>query len=325
MTIHIRRREFLITLGSMTVAGPLAVRAEQPKMPTIGALVIGNVSPEEFWRVFRQGLRDLGYIEGQNIRFEFRSAQGQIDRLPELAAELVRLKVDVIVTWFTPTAVAAKQATREIPIVMAETGDPIGTGLVMSLSRPGGNVTGIASVTAELAGKSVQLIRDMLPSARRVAALANATDPFSKPFLEQIQRGGEVTGTAIKPIRISNNEEFESAFAAMERERPDAIIVQPSLPSKRAAELALQHRVPAVSVPRWFVDEGGLMSYSPIYADLFHKAAVYVDKILKGAQPADLPVEQPTRFQLVINMKTAKAIGITVPAALLARADEVIE
>jgi putative tryptophan/tyrosine transport system substrate-binding protein len=209
--------------------------------------------------------------------------------------------------------------------VMAETGDPIGTGLVMSLPRPGGNVTGIASVTAELSGKCVQLIRDMLPSARRVTALANATDPFSKPFLEQIQLGGEATGTAIQPIRISNNEEFESAFAAMERDRPDAVIVQPSLPSKRAAELALQHRVPAVSVPRWFVDQGGLMSYSAIYADLFHKAAVYVDKILKGAQPADLPIEQPTRFQLVINMKTAKALGITVPAALLARADGVIE
>ena len=260
MTIHIRRREFIITLGSMAVAWPLVARAEQPKMPTIGALVIGNISPEEFWREFRQGLRDLGYIEGQNIRFEFRSAEGQIDRLPKLAAELVRLKVDVIVTWFTPTAVAAKQATQEIPIVMAETGDPIATGLIMSLSRPGGNVTGIASVTAELAGKSVQLICDMLPSARRVTALANATDPFSKPFLKQIQLGGEVTGTAIMPIRISNNEEFESAFAAMERDRPDAIIVQPSLPSRRAAELALQHRVPAVSVPRWFVDEGGLMS-----------------------------------------------------------------
>jgi len=312
---YIQRRKFLATLGgSAAAAWPLAARAQQPKVPTIGALVIGNISPEEFWREFRQGLRDLGYIEGQNIRFEFRSAEGQINRLPELAAELVRLKVDVIVTWFTPTAVAAKQATREIPIVMAETGDPIGTGLIMSLPRPGGNVTGIASVAAELAGKSVQLIRDMLPSARRVSALANATDPFSKPFLEQIQLGGAATGTAINPIRINNNEEFESAFAAMERDRPDAIIVQPSLPTKRAAELALQRRVPAVSVPRWFADQGGLMSYSAIYADLFRKAAV-----------ADLPVEQPTRFQLVINMKTAKALGITVPATLLARADEVIE
>jgi len=325
VTIHIRRREFIITLGSMTVAPPLAARPQQPKVPTIGALVIGNISPEEFWREFRQGLRDLGYVEGQNIRFEFRSAEGHLDRLPELAAELVRLKVDIIVTWFTPTAVAAKQATREIPIVMAETGDPIGTGLVASLPRPGGNVTGIAAVTAELAGKCVQLIRDMLPSARRVSALANVTDPFSKPFLQQIELGGEATGTTINPVSISNTEEFESAFAAMERDRPDAIIVQPSLPSKRAAELALQHRVPAVSVPRWFVDEGGLMSYSAIYAELFRKAAVYVDKILKGAQPADLPVEQPTRFQLVINMKTAKALGLTVPAALLARADELIE
>ena len=324
MPVTIGRRELVAALGSVAV-WPRAARAQEPKVPTIGALVIGNISPEEFWREFRQGLRDLGYIEGQNIRFEFRSAEGHIDRLPELAAQLVHLKVDVIVTWFTPTAVAAAKATREIPIVMAETGDPIGTGLVKSLSRPGGNVTGIASVTAELAGKSVQLIRDMLSSARRVTVLANAIDPFSKPFLEQIQLGGEATGTAINPIRISNNEEFESAFAAMERDRPDAIIVQPSLPSRRAAQLALQHRVPAVSVPRWFVDQGGLMSYSAIYADLFRKAAVYVDKILKGGQPADLPVEQPTRFQLVINMKTAKALGLTVPPALLARADEVIE
>jgi ABC-type uncharacterized transport system substrate-binding protein len=165
----------------------------------------------------------------------------------------------------------------------------------------------------------------MLPSARRVTALANATDPFSKPFLEQIELGGKATGTAIHPIKISSSEEFETAFAAMEKDRPDAVIVQPSLPTKRAAELALQQRVPAVSVPRWFAEQGGLMSYSAIYADLFRKAAVYVDKILKGDRPADLPVEQPTRFQLVINMKTAKALGIEVPPTLLARADEVIE
>ena len=321
-----RRREFMSLFGAAAAVWPLAGRAQQPaKLPTVGALVLGSTDPEQFWREFRQGLRELGYVEGQHIRFEFRSAQGQANRLPELAAELVRLKVDVIVTWFTPPTQAAKQATHEIPIVMAETGDPIGTGLVASLPRPGGNVTGMASVAAELAGKSVQLIRDMLPSARRVTALANATDPFSKPFLEQIQLGGEATGTAINPVRISNNEEFESAFAAMERDRPDAIIVQPSLPSKRAAELALQHRVPAVSVPRWFVDEGGLMSYSAIYADLFRKAAVYVDKILKGAQPADLPVEQPTRFQLVINMKTANALGLTIPESFLSRVDEMIE
>ena len=206
MANHIGRRKFLATLSGAAAVWPLAVRAQEPKVPTIGALVIGNISPEEFWREFRQGLRDLGYVEGQNIRFEFRSAEGQINRLPELAAELVRLKVDVIVTWFTPTALAARRATREIPIVMAETGDPIGTGLVASLPRPGGNVTGLASVAAELAGKSVQLIRDMLPSVGRVTALANATDPFSKPFLEQIQLGGETTGTAINPVRISSND-----------------------------------------------------------------------------------------------------------------------
>jgi len=324
---HVRRRELTSLLGGAATAWPLgAARAQQPaKLPVVGALVIGNIDPTEFWREFRQGLRELGYVEGQNIRFEFRSAEGRLDRLPELAAELVRLKVDVIVTWFTPTALAAKQATHEIPIVMAETGDPIATGLIASLPRPGGNVTGIASVTAELAGKSVQLIRDMLPAARRVTALANATDPFSKPFLEQIELGGKATGTAIRPIKINNSDEFETAFAAMEKDRPDAVIVQPSLPTKRAAELALQQRLPAVSVPRWFADEGGLMSYSAIYADLFRKAAVYVDKVLKGAHPADLPVEQPTRFQLVINMKTAKALGLTVPPALLARADDVIE
>jgi putative ABC transport system substrate-binding protein len=192
MATYIRRREFLLILSGAAAAWPVAARAQQPKVPTIGALVIGNISPEEFWRELRQGLRDLGYIEGENIRFEFRSAEGQINRLPELAAELVRLKVDVIVTWFTPTAVAAKQATLEIPIVMAETGDPIGTGLVMSLSRPGGNVTGIASATAELAGKTVQLIRDMLPLARRVTALADRsllqTLPRTDPAWRQSYR-----------------------------------------------------------------------------------------------------------------------------------------
>jgi putative ABC transport system substrate-binding protein len=319
-----RRREFL-TFASVAVLSPLASAAQQPKVPTIGALVIGNTDPEEFWRVFRQGLRDLGYVEGQNIRFEFRSAEGQANRLPELAAELVRLKVDVIVTWFTPPTQAAKQATRQIPIVMADAGDPVGMGLVASLARPGGNVTGIAGMTAELSGKCIELIREMLPAARRVTALANATDPFSKPFLEQVQLGGEATGTTINPIKISSREEFEAAFAAMEKERPDAVIVQPSLPSKRAAELALKHHVPAVSVPRRFAEEGGLMSYSPRIADLYRKAAVYVDKILKGAQPADLPLEQPTIFELVINLKTAKALGLTVPPIFLARADELIE
>jgi len=325
MAIHVNRRKFIASLSGVAAAWPLAARAQQPKLPTIGALVIGNIDPEQFWREFRQGLRDLGYVEGRNIRFEFRSAEGHLDRLPELAAELVRLKVNVIVTWFTPTALAARQATHEIPIVMAETGDPIGTGLVASLPRPGGNVTGMASVAAELSGKCVQLIRDMLPSARSVTALANATDPFSKPFLEQIKLGGEATGTTVNAIEVRSSEEFEHAFVGMEQDRPDAVIVQPSLPTKRAADLAVKHRVPAVSVPRWFAEQGGLLSYSAKYVELFRHAAVYVDKILKGSQPADLPVEQPTHFELVINLKTARALGLEIPPTLLARADAVIE
>ena len=270
-------------------------------------------------------MRELRYVEGQSIRYEFRSDQGQASRLPKLAAELVQLKVDLIVTWFTPAAQAAKQATREIPIVMALAGDPIGTGLVESLNRPGGNITGMAGVTAELAGKSVEIIRELLPSAHRVVALANAPDPFSKPFLEHIRLGGVATGTTIDAKMIRGAEELEAAFSEMEKERPDAIIVQPSLPSKRSAELALRYRIPAVSAVRGFVDEGGLMSYAAAEADMYGHAALYVDKILKGAKPAELPVEQPTKFLLIINMKTAKSLGLTVAPAFLARADEVIE
>jgi putative ABC transport system substrate-binding protein len=270
-------------------------------------------------------MRELGYVEGQSIRFEFRSDEGQAGRLPELAAELVRLKVDMIVTWFTPAARAAKQATREIPIVMALAGNPIETGLVESLARPGGNVTGMSNVGSELAGKTIELIRELLPSARRVAALVNAPDPFSKPFLEQIRLGGQATGVTIDAIMIRGAEELEAAFPAMEQKRPDAIIVQASLPAKRLAELALRYRIPAVAVVRAFVEEGGLMTYSAAEADMYRRAAIYVDKILKGAKPADLPVEQPTKFELVINLKTAKALGLDIPFHLRQRADELIE
>jgi putative ABC transport system substrate-binding protein len=320
-----KRRELLALLGGAAATWPFAILAQQARVPTIGVLVVGAPGSQQFWKLFQQNLRELGYIEGQNIRFEFRSDQGQAGRLPELAAELVRLKVDLIVTWFTPAATAAKQATREIPIVMALVGDPVATGLVESLARPGGNVTGMAGVAAELAGKCVELIRDMVPSARRVAALVNAPDPFSKPFLEKIQLGGTAMGTIIDPKMIHSAEELEAAFPAMEKERPDAVIVQPSLPTKRVAELALKYRMPSVSVARGFVEEGGLLSYAAVETDTYRRAAIFVDKILKGAKPANLPVEQPTRFALVINMKTANALGLTIPPAFLARADEVIE
>jgi putative tryptophan/tyrosine transport system substrate-binding protein len=320
-----RRREFITLLGGAAATWPSAGVAQQAKLPTIGVLVVESPGSEQFWQLFQKAMRELGYAEGQSIRYQFRSDRGQASRLPELAAELVLLKVDLIVTWFTPAAQAAKQATREIPIVMALAGDPVGTGLVDSLNRPGGNVTGMAGVTAELAGKSLEVIRELLPSARRVAALANAPDPFSKPFLEHIRLGGVATGTTIDAKMIHGAEELEAAFQQMEKERPDAVIVQPSLPSKRSAGLALRYRIPAVSAVRGFVDEGGLMSYAAAEADMYRQAAVYVDKILKGAKPADLPVEQPTKFVLTINMKTAKALGLDVPWFLQQRADEVIE
>ncbi len=320
-----RRREFITLLGGAVTAWPLTARTQQRKLPKIGVLVAGKPDPGPFWRLFREGLRDLGYIEGQTILFEFRSAGGKADLLNELAADLVRLKVDIIVVWQTPTALAARQATHEIPIVMADVGDPVGTGLVASLARPGGNVTGLAGVTAELAGKSVELIRGMMPSARRVAVLLNVTDPFRKPFLEQIQHAARTVGVGIEPIMVGGGNELDAAFSRMSQEQIDAVIVQPSLPTKRAADLALQHRLPAVSVPRWFAEEGGLMSYSARLAELYHQAASYVDKILKGAKPADLPVMQPTKFELVINLKTAKALGLTIPPSVLVQADEVIQ
>ena len=227
-----RRRDFITLLGGGAATWPLAARAQQPKAPTIGILVRAVPGSEEFRHLFPEALRDLGYIDGKNIHFEFRSDEGQINRLPELAAELVRLKVDVIVPWFTPAAAAAKQATREIPIVCAACGDPVGTGLVESLSRPGGNVTGISGVVGELSVKLVELVREIMPSARRIAALANVPDPFSKSFLKQLESAGQATGTSIEPVLIRTPEELDAAFPVMEKSRTDAIIVQPSLPKR---------------------------------------------------------------------------------------------
>jgi putative ABC transport system substrate-binding protein len=320
-----RRRQVFKVIAGLTTFWALAASAQQPRVTTIGVLVRGAPGWQRFWESFREALRQLGYIEGKNVRFEFRSDQGEIGRLPELAAELVRLKVDVIVPWFTPAAIAAKQATHEVPVVCAACGDMMGTGLVESLARPGGNVTGCSSLNAELSGKFVELIREMVPSARRVAVLANAPDPFSKVFVKQIQLAGEATATEIDTIMIHSAEELDAAFVSMEGSRPDAVIVQPSLPTKLAAELALSHRIPAICGWRDFVHDGGLMAYFATETNMYRAAAVLVDKILKGAKPADLPVEQPTRFELLVNRKTAKALGLEIPPTLLARADEVIE
>jgi putative tryptophan/tyrosine transport system substrate-binding protein len=321
----VRRREFITLLSGIATAWTLSARAQQRKVPIIGVLVVEAPGSEEFWRLFRGDMAELGYVEGKNIRYEFRSDRGQVSRLTELAAELVRLDVDLIVTWFTPAAQAAKAATHDIPIVMAIAGDPIETGLVDSLSRPGGNVTGMSGVNAELGGKCVELIREMLPSAHRVLVLANAPDPFSKPFVEQVRAGGTAAGIVIEAKMLRSAEELEAAFEDMDKERPDAIVVQPSLPAKRAAELAVKYRIPAISTFRNFAEQGGLVSYAAVVAYLYRRAAAYVDKILKGAKPGNLPVEQPSQFELIINMKTAKALGLTMPSSLLARADQVIE
>ena len=320
-----RRGDLFAFFGAAAALSPLAGIAQQQRMPTIGVLVVQSPGSERFWRLFQEDLRQLGYIEEKNIRFEFRSDEGQASRLPALASELVWLKVDLIVAWFTPAAIAARQATSKIPIVMALVGNPVETGLVESLASPGGNVTGMAAVGAELAGKCVQLVRELLPLANRIAALVNAPDPFAEPFLRQIRLNGAASATAIDPIMIHSAAELDAAFSEMEEKRPDAVIVQPSLPIKRVAALAVRHRIPAVSFIRDFADEGGLMSYGSEEADAYRRAAVFVDKILKGAKPGDLPIEQPTHFELVVNMKTAKALNLTIPPLILARADEVIE
>jgi putative ABC transport system substrate-binding protein len=318
---QLKRREFITLLGG-AAAWSFTARAQQSNLPRIGVLILANQEP--FWSELRAGLREHGYREGQNIAFEFRYADGNHDRLRELAAELVRLRVDVIVAHFTPAATAAKQATSDIPIVMAWAGDPVGTGLISSLARPGGNVTGLSG-GGGLSGKSLELIRDTLPGARRVTALAHAPDPFSVPFIRQVEEAGRIAGIDIQTIKISGAEDLKSAFAGMTTERPDAIVAQPSLPRKPVIDLALQHRLPLFAAIALFAYEGGLMSYSISQKDMYRRAAYFVDRILKGTKPADLPVEQPTRFELVVNLKTAKALGVTIPPTLLARADEVIE
>jgi ABC-type uncharacterized transport system substrate-binding protein len=321
----VRRRDFLGAVGGLAVAWPHGAPAQFAKQTTIGILVLGNPEPAPFLRAFRDGLRDLAYTEGRNIRLEILSAEGRVSLLPERAAEVVGLKVDVIVTLQTPPTMAAKQATREIPIVMAGVGDPVETGLVASLSRPGGNVTGLSWGPAEVIGKNVELIREVLPSAHRIGALANETDPFAKPFLAQIGSATRSVGLEVDSIGSRPSEPLEPLFKTMTDKRIDAVIVQGSMLSKKAAELALNFGLPSFSLVREWPLLGGLMSYAPNFDELYRAAAVYVDKILKGAKPAELPVQQPTKFELVINLRTAKTLGLTIPPALLARADETIE
>ena len=297
-------------------------------MDRVGVLLLDNAAAAlsaSFLGVMRDELRKAGYVEQQNVLFDFVSAEGKIDQLPKLAASLVALKVDLIVALLTPCAHAAQQATREIPIV-AYAGDPVETGLVASLARPGGNITGVSAMTSQLHGKCVALFKDMLPSTHRIGAIINAADTSSKPILDQIQNAGKMTGIEIAPtVFVRSPGEIDAAFTAVKKEGADAVILQGSIPTKIAAELALAHRLPAATAFRPFAEAGGLMSYSVSFAEAFQMTAISAVKILHGAKPADLPVEQPTKFDLVINLKTANALGLTVPPTLIARADEVIE
>jgi ABC-type uncharacterized transport system substrate-binding protein len=292
----------------------------------IGALYIGTADAEAFEKELREGLRELGYVEGQNIAFEFRSAEGKLDRLPELANELVRLKVDVMVALYVPPSLAAKQATRDIPIVVI-VGDPVETGIVPSLARPGGNVTGVSLMASALGGKSVELFRDMLPSLRRVGVLGHATNPvFAKSMLDEVLAAGRPTSTEIQPVVMVNGpDEFESAFMTMVRERADAVVVQGSLAIKSLTDVAIKYQLPTASTARAFAEIGGLMSFGADGPTAFRHGARFVHRILQGKQPKDLPIEQPTKFELVINLKTAKAIGLTIPEAFLQRADVLLE
>ena len=319
-----RRRE-LITLIGGAVAWPRIVAGQQAKIYRIGVLLLGNADAESFQKEMREGLGKSGYVEKQNLAFEFRSADGNLDLLPGLAAELVALKVDVLVALLTPCALAAQRATRDIPIVVVS-GDPLGTGLVASLARPGGNVTGISLMAAEMHGKCVELFRDIFPSVRRIAVLLNASDPFSKQVQEQVQLAGKTTGIEIAPTAMVRGlDEIDAALAAMKDQGAGAVVVQGSLTTKNVAELTIKHGLPAAAQTRSFAEVGGLISYGADGPPVFRQSTVFVTKILQGGNPADIPIEQPTKFDLVVNLKTAKALGISLPESFLLRADQIIE
>ena len=325
-----RRREFLGAIGgAAAVAWPLAARAQQPgKLPRIGVLVSAS-PPHPFAEAFWRGLRPLGYSEGKNIDVEFHYTGGRSERAEELADELVRRGVDVIVAHFTPAVRAALGASRIIPIVMAPAGAPLQSGFVQSLAHPGGNVTGLSAMDAEIGGKRLQLLRDLIPGLARVAVLASNpnTDPFSGPFVEDLRLAARRAGLRLEPVLVGGPDEFAGAFAAMAKAQAQAVIIQGLFDPHRVAliDLAAKHRLALMSGSRDTTAAGGLVSISANFTLLYERAAPYVDKIIKGTHPASLPVEQPTKFQVVVNMKTAQALGLTVSSTLLAQIDETIE
>jgi ABC-type uncharacterized transport system substrate-binding protein len=309
----------------------LAAEGQQTRnVPRIGVLVGGSVSSDSTRiEAFRQGLRELGYVEGENIVVEYRYAEGKPDRLRELAAALVRLKVEVIVTAGPAATRSAKEATATIPIVMAQVSDPIGGRFVASLARPGGKITGLSTMSPEISGKQLEFLKEILPRLSRVAVLGSSIQPGNAQILRETELAAAALGVQLQNLDALGPKDIETSFRAAGKERADAVLVlsSPVLFSQRKqiADLAIKSRLPTISSWPEFVEDGGLMTYSASIHDLFQRAATYVDKILKGAKPADLPVEQPTKFRLVVNLKTAKALGLTIPPSLLGRADQVIE
>jgi putative tryptophan/tyrosine transport system substrate-binding protein len=323
----VTRRAFIGLLGG-AAAWPLTARAQRAggKIVAIGILGIEPWPPID---TFRRALEDLGYIEGKNVRFEYRYAKGRNERFPELANELVGLNVDVILTWSTDAVLAAKQATTTIPIVMGAVGDPLGIGIVTNLARPGGNVTGLSSRAAELEGKRLQLLKEVVPGLSRVAILFNPTNRYMPLALQSAQRGAQTLDITLAIYEVYETAGLDAAFVTLTKGRLDGLLVpgDPFLVSQRSriAQFAIENKLPSVYTFRECIEAGGLIAYTPNFDDLFRRAATYVDKILKGAKPGELPIEQSTKFRLVINFKTARTLGIILPPALLGRADEVIE
>jgi putative ABC transport system substrate-binding protein len=314
------------------VGAPATVRAQQPaKVWRIGLLDYAASDPASAarWKALRERLRELGYVEGQNVIYEPRWGDGQVGRLRSLAAELIDAKVDILVTAGTEAALAAKQATSSIPIVTATGGDPVELGLVGGLARPGGNVTGVISLITQLTGKRLELLKQLIPRASRVAVLRNPDNRSSAFTLRDAESAAKSLGVVVQGVGVRGPGDLDAAFLAMKRARTDAVILGENTlfiaDRRRIADLAVMHRLPMMVAAKEYAQAGGLVSYGTDYPDLFRRAAAYVDKIFKGAKPADLPIEQPTKFELVINLKTAKTLGLTIPQSLLLRADEVIQ
>jgi putative ABC transport system substrate-binding protein len=328
--MRLKRRDFITLLGGAAAVWPLAARAQQPAMPVIGFLS-GSASADRahVLTAFRQGVRQTGYVEGQNVAIEYRWAQDQYDRLRDLVADLVRRQVAVIAATDTPSAIAAKAATTTIPIVFATGGDPVRDGLVASLNRPGGNVTGVTFLAATLAAKQLGLLHDLLPGAVRIAVLVDPNFPLTEPFVTDVRAAASGIGRQIEVLTASTGRDIDTVFASLAQKPVDALLVGPtSLFVNRRVQLvtlAAHHRVPAMYLQREFAEAGGLMSYGASITDAYRQTGVYTGRILKGEKPADLPVMQSTKFEFVINLNTAKAFSLTFPPGLLAIADEVIE